>query len=461
MHGKRRRRFVARTDLEVGMADDPIQTDNSSAKSPPQYPVGTAVRVKKGTKDPDFPDMPLGGWAGVVKEVEQDDKGALFQVEWNAYTLANIHPVHRHRCLRDGLELKSSWLGAEDLEKDEGGTPELEQPTIISPRPLDNDDQDDRIRAVFSLTSDEPLPTADIAALRTYRQYLAQHLSLPIAVDYIDQSTLLPSNTVPLNLTELPEPVEGTDGLLAVARQGDQRMEVPLRELEARTDGPARQLLGDYGYWLLEHGVKQKGPGSSSAIADGRWEEEPDEEQPESVRRTVLNAISRCGLYGAALGAAAGAVTATMQGVLFAMGVGACSMALVGYAAGTRYGFFFGKVTRINTGPIYGGILGLVGGAILGVVAGPLVIAYAGTLIGSIIGVILGQFLSMISNRLPGRFACGVFAALLGAIVDAWYADPQRVIPGLIVGIIVGAAAGLLLAAGFFGILVLIEMKRE
>jgi hypothetical protein len=136
-------------------------------------------------------------------------------------------------------------------------------------------------------------------------------------------------------------------------------------------------------------------------------------------------------------------------------------MALVGYAAGTRYGFFFGKVTRINTGPIYGGILGMVGGAILGVVAGPLVIAYAGTLIGSIIGVILGQFLSMISNRLPGRFACGVFAALLGAIVDAWNTGPDHVITGLIYGIIAGATAGLLLAAGFFGILMLIEMKRE
>jgi hypothetical protein len=313
------------------------------------------------------------------------------------------------------------------------------------------------------LTSDESLPTADIDALRKYHQYLAQHLQLPLAADYIDRSTLLPNNTVPLNVTELLQPAEGiaNDGLLAVTQQGDQRKEVPLRDLEARADGPARQLLRDYGYWFLEHGTQEMAPENPAARVAGQPEDQVGEEQPESVQWTVLNAISRCGLYGAALGAAAGAVTATMDGVLFAMGVGACSMALVGYAAGTRYGFFFGKVTRINTGPIYGGIFGLVGGAILGVVTGPLVIAYAGTLIGSIIGVIIGQILSKISKRLPGRFVCGVFAALLGAIAEAWNMDAGRTITGLIYGIIAGAGAGLFLAAGFFGILMLIEMKRD
>src|SRR5579862_2266688 len=141
MQGRGRCCF-AHCNLEGGMADHHSQTNKSLVKGPPQYPIGAVVRVKKGTKDPDFPDMPLGGWAGVVKEVEQDDKGVVFLVEWNARTVANVHPVYRHRCERDGLEFGSSWLGAEDLERDEGGTPEMEQPTDIRPRPLDSDDQD-------------------------------------------------------------------------------------------------------------------------------------------------------------------------------------------------------------------------------------------------------------------------------------------------------------------------------
>ncbi len=33
------------------------------------FQVGDRVRVKPGVSDPDFPDMPLGGWSGIVTEV--------------------------------------------------------------------------------------------------------------------------------------------------------------------------------------------------------------------------------------------------------------------------------------------------------------------------------------------------------------------------------------------------------
>ena len=35
----------------------------------PRFKVGDKVRAKPGATDPDFPDMPLGGWAGTVTEV--------------------------------------------------------------------------------------------------------------------------------------------------------------------------------------------------------------------------------------------------------------------------------------------------------------------------------------------------------------------------------------------------------
>ena len=33
-----------------------------------KFPVGAAVRVKIGTMDPDFSDVPIGGWAGTIQE---------------------------------------------------------------------------------------------------------------------------------------------------------------------------------------------------------------------------------------------------------------------------------------------------------------------------------------------------------------------------------------------------------
>jgi hypothetical protein len=45
-------------------------------KSPPKFSAGDAVRVKLGIADSDFPDVPFGGWAGTVAEIET---GAQFE----------------------------------------------------------------------------------------------------------------------------------------------------------------------------------------------------------------------------------------------------------------------------------------------------------------------------------------------------------------------------------------------
>ena len=40
------------------------------------FQVGDKVRVNHGFMDVDYPDMPLGGWAGTVTEVQGADRGA-------------------------------------------------------------------------------------------------------------------------------------------------------------------------------------------------------------------------------------------------------------------------------------------------------------------------------------------------------------------------------------------------
>ncbi|HBO45099.1 MAG TPA: hypothetical protein DD670_14450 [Planctomycetaceae bacterium] len=38
----------------------------------PKFKVGDKVRVKHGIKDTDYPDIPLGGWAGKITEIHDD-----------------------------------------------------------------------------------------------------------------------------------------------------------------------------------------------------------------------------------------------------------------------------------------------------------------------------------------------------------------------------------------------------
>ena len=49
--------------------------------SAPRFQIGAAVTVRRGTRDPDFPDIPLGGWTGTVRTQqtavyeEEEDEG--------------------------------------------------------------------------------------------------------------------------------------------------------------------------------------------------------------------------------------------------------------------------------------------------------------------------------------------------------------------------------------------------
>ncbi len=119
-----------------------------------KFKVGDKVRVKHGIRDTDYPDMPLGGWAGTISETH--DHG-MYTVRWSRETLAAISPVFKKRCERDGMALEDYWLGDDDLEPDTGSPLNIEHPTEIKTKPLSPTDQDDRIRIIFGLTSNDPL----------------------------------------------------------------------------------------------------------------------------------------------------------------------------------------------------------------------------------------------------------------------------------------------------------------
>ena len=52
-----------------------------------KFKVGEKVRVKHGIMDPDYPDIPLGGWVGTAIEV---DKYGMYTIQWSKETLDNI-----------------------------------------------------------------------------------------------------------------------------------------------------------------------------------------------------------------------------------------------------------------------------------------------------------------------------------------------------------------------------------
>src|SRR3954452_12258772 len=144
-----------------------------------RFKPGVKIRVRHGVRDPDFPDIPLGGWVGTVKEVERAKGETTYLIAWDRATLRGMHPVYKKRCERDGLELESMWLGDGDLEPDDGTRVPIEHPTTIVTKPLSEKDQDDRVRMALGLTHDDPLPDVSRKNLLAYHRYLAARLKFP------------------------------------------------------------------------------------------------------------------------------------------------------------------------------------------------------------------------------------------------------------------------------------------
>ena len=261
---------------------------------PPEFSVGDRVRVRYGIADPDFPDIPLGGWAGTITEVDQRGRFPLYLIEWNQSTLDKMHPIFRKRCERDGLEETSSWQGEEDIEADVGEPVPMEQPTNIVTRPLNKGDQDDRIRTILGLTGDDPLPETSEENLLKYHAYLAARLSFPFRAVYWRDTGPFQSRKYKISVVGLVDvddyyPGEGHGLLCNVQHDADsenttlvqgrakdrgtllgfiQRMlgvsvrqeeEVeqvcflPLDEIEVKKGSPNRRLIADYSYWLHNH----------------------------------------------------------------------------------------------------------------------------------------------------------------------------------------------------------------
>ena len=193
-----------------------------------RYSVGDAVRVRAGVIDPDFPDIPVSGWAGVIADRDGNDP-PLYLVQWTRETLSQVTPVYRVRCDREGLDPKVSSLDGKDLEPDTGGPLAIIQPTRLRPAPLDRDDPQDRIRGIFKLTSDDPLPKVDEASLRRFHEHFRSRLKVPVAATCAGAPLKEKPATI-LRLVPFAE-TNTEDGLLVQLEQVDQVAIGPLYDI--------------------------------------------------------------------------------------------------------------------------------------------------------------------------------------------------------------------------------------
>jgi calcium binding protein len=222
--------------------------------TPPVFEPGAKVRVKRGVRDPDFPDIPLGGWSGTIKGINRAAGEVIYLIEWDQNTLKNIHPVYRKRCERDGLEYETMALGESDLEPDDGTPVAIEQPTQIKTPPLSEKDQDDRVRMALGLTRDDPLPEVNYKNLLTYHRYFSKNLVFPFKARYEKPVGWAKRVEMSLTVTGLLRPdecvIDEQYGVIGTGRDPEEQVNFPLAEIEVKGSSPSCRMVSDYSYWF-------------------------------------------------------------------------------------------------------------------------------------------------------------------------------------------------------------------
>jgi hypothetical protein len=216
-----------------------------------RFAVGDRVRARPGVVHSQYPDIPLGGWVGTVTQIAWLIP-LSYEIRWTEDTLAAAHPVYGKRCRRDDAEPAKYWLDEGEMEPDSAEQPvEMEQPANLVAKPLSADDQDDRIRMVFGLTSDDPLLTKTDETEQQYLEYLKAHLAFPFSATQWSKPM---GNFVATKLVTVvgfasPTPIDLIDGVLCEVRCEQETEQVPLNRLELDESDPNYRYVDDYKYW--------------------------------------------------------------------------------------------------------------------------------------------------------------------------------------------------------------------
>ena len=214
-----------------------------------RFSVGDAVRVRAGVIDPDFPDIPLSGWAGVVDSSDGQNP-PRYLVRWTSETLAQITPAYRVRRDRLGLHPTESELLGSDLVPDTGGPLEIIAATTLRPPPLDRDDPQDRVRAILRLTSDDPLPPVDETSLRRFHEHFRKKLKVPSQAmcnaGEMSQRLVTVLRLVPFAESNVEH------GLVVEVEQGDQIGTGPLYDISLLSRNAIADDVEAYSEWFFE-----------------------------------------------------------------------------------------------------------------------------------------------------------------------------------------------------------------
>jgi hypothetical protein len=115
--------------------------------------------------------------------------------------------------------------------------------------------QEDRIRRIFGLAEESPLPQVSHETLAAYYEHLAANLLLPFEALFCPVGGDMRQLIHYVRVVELTDPrllhTHNPHGLFCKAQNAKQLLDVSLADLGVRDENPNCQLVDDYAYWFV------------------------------------------------------------------------------------------------------------------------------------------------------------------------------------------------------------------
>jgi hypothetical protein len=402
-----------------------------------RWAVGDAVRVRKGTLDPDFPEVPLGGWAGTVRSIKPGHP-PIYEVVLTQATLDAMPALYRQLCEAEDVAWDRIFLEGDELEPDSGGPLLLELPSPEAIQ-LSQMGAEGRVRLALGAPLEGPLPPVSVESLAKYRAHLLDMMPLPYPIILVEANKGPVPRPVLLVRIQPPSatgPALGLRGVIVDIIVGPtHQFEVPLHDLRPDESAPNPWPFMDYLFWL----------GSAPLVGPDGVERPPllERETVGTSARKLARVVAGFALAGAGLGAAAGGVIwSASEAGRVAFYVTTAVLAALGLLVG---GLAEGKMRAASgkgIGAFAGGTAGAVLGGALGACLGTFAVACLGSVPGAIAGSLLRAALSRLRLPAPGAFVSPFAGAALGAVLYLLLDDWDRAAPGVAWGTGVGLIAG-------------------
>lgn len=211
--------------------------------------LGAYVKVKKGTKAPDFDYQLMNGWQGKVTEINIEN--GIIEIEWDTQTLLETPYDYLHDIINQGYDYELMNLSIDDLELTTKRISSAKEKIELESKIywIDLYDGKEKNREYGILF--KGISTTDYYRLyEKWEDYLSKNLQFPFETEVVESERGGLKIGTKIKLLDL-DGYEDMYGILGIGKSQSGSITYPICNLEATNKKTKNyELLRDYVVWF-------------------------------------------------------------------------------------------------------------------------------------------------------------------------------------------------------------------